>query len=172
MGKECAWCMGAGKCSCQRKIVPHAQCSWGKLLATGAGAPCQACSQTCQTSCQTLNQECSCCPGGSQACSWRAHSCKYSCQKSGTQSQFLSRAEHASQQAVPGSFVVHMASCLHVLFRVARPLHSNRGCEGTVMWGTFPGGWRGYRRAQPLIMQGGGGRHHTDLWDNCSTGLL
>ena len=29
---------------------------------------------------------------------------KYSCQKRGTQSLFLSRAEHASQQAVPGSF--------------------------------------------------------------------
>ena len=33
------------------------------VLATGAGAHCQACSQSCQTSCQTLNQECSqtCC---------------------------------------------------------------------------------------------------------------
>eukprot|EP00670_Eutreptiella_braarudii_P004704 CAMPEP_0174282796 /NCGR_PEP_ID=MMETSP0809-20121228/3368_1 /TAXON_ID=73025 ORGANISM="Eutreptiella gymnastica-like, Strain CCMP1594" /NCGR_SAMPLE_ID=MMETSP0809 /ASSEMBLY_ACC=CAM_ASM_000658 /LENGTH=122 /DNA_ID=CAMNT_0015377253 /DNA_START=376 /DNA_END=744 /DNA_ORIENTATION=- len=43
------------------------------VLATGAGAQCQAlcqaCSQKCQTSCQTLNQECSqtCCPGGSQS---------------------------------------------------------------------------------------------------------
>eukprot|EP00670_Eutreptiella_braarudii_P028952 CAMPEP_0174377884 /NCGR_PEP_ID=MMETSP0811_2-20130205/121715_1 /TAXON_ID=73025 ORGANISM="Eutreptiella gymnastica-like, Strain CCMP1594" /NCGR_SAMPLE_ID=MMETSP0811_2 /ASSEMBLY_ACC=CAM_ASM_000667 /LENGTH=168 /DNA_ID=CAMNT_0015529983 /DNA_START=639 /DNA_END=1144 /DNA_ORIENTATION=+ len=30
--------------------------------------------------------------------------------KSDTQSQFLSRAEHASQRTVPGSFVVHMPS--------------------------------------------------------------
>ena len=41
-----------------------------------AKPPCQACSQSCQTSCQTLDQECiqTCCPGGSQACSRRAHS--------------------------------------------------------------------------------------------------
>ena len=35
--------------------------------------------------------------------------------KSGIQSQFLSRAEHASQWTVPRSFVIHMPSCLHVL---------------------------------------------------------
>ena len=29
-------------------------------------------------------------------------------------------------------FVVHMPLCLQDLFRVAHPLHSNWGCEGTV----------------------------------------
>ena len=49
--------------------------------------------------------------------------------KSCTQKLFCSsRAEHASQQAVPG-FVVHMSSCLHDLFRVACPLHSNWGAR-------------------------------------------
>ena len=102
--------------------------------------PLPSCSQTCQTSCQTLNQECSqtCCPDGRQACSWSAHPCGTCAalqsqillsKNNGTQSQVLSRAEHASQQTVPGSFVVHMPSCLHVLFRVARLLHSNWGCE-------------------------------------------
>ena len=62
--------------------------------------------------------------------------------KSGTQSQFLSRAEHASQWTVPGSFVVHMPSCLYVLFCVARLLHGNRGCEATVIWRMFPRGAR------------------------------
>ena len=46
--------------------------------------------------------------------------------KSGTQSQFLSRAEHASQQAAPGSFCGSYF-CLHNLFCVALPLHSNWG---------------------------------------------
>ena len=52
--------------------------------------------------------------------------------KSGTQSLFPSRAEHASQQAVqfPAHFVVHTPLCLHILFRVARPLHSNLGAAG------------------------------------------
>ena len=38
-------------------------------------------------------------------------------------------------------FVVHTPLCLRFLCRVARPLHSNRGCEGTV--------------ARPLAIQGG-----------------
>ena len=35
--------------------------------------------------------------------------------------------------------VVHMPLCVHVLFRVAGRLHSNRGGggEGTVTWGMF-----------------------------------
>ena len=48
--------------------------------------------------------------------------------KSGTQSLSLSRAKHASQQAVSSSF--HMPSCLHVFFCVAHSLHSNRGARG------------------------------------------
>ena len=60
--------------------------------------------------------------------------------KSGTQSQFLSRAEHASQLTGSGSFVVHMPSCLHVLFCVAHLLHSNWACGGIVIWGMFHGG--------------------------------
>ena len=50
-----------------------------------------------------------------------------------------------------------MPLCLHVLFRVADPLHSNWGDEGTVTWGMFPGGVRGYRRAQAITVQGVGG---------------
>ena len=81
--------------------------------------------------------------------------------KSGTQSLFLSRAEHASQQAVPGSFVVHSVLCLHVLPRVPRPLHSNRGCEGTVTWGILvyvPGGCEGTVVRNRLLCRGGGGQ--------------
>ena len=33
---------------------------------------------------------------------------------------------------------VHMPSCLHALFRVARPLNSKWGGEGTISWGMFP----------------------------------
>ena len=55
---------------------------------------------------------------------WQLFRVKYSRQQSGTQSQFLSRAEHASQQRVPGSFVVHMPLCPHVFFHVAGLLHS------------------------------------------------
>jgi hypothetical protein len=55
--------------------------------------------------------------------------------------------------------VVHMASCLHVLFRVARPLHSNRGCEGTVMWGTFPGGCEDTVARSRLLCKGGAAPH-------------
>ena len=46
---------------------------------------------------------------------------------------------HPNRQLL-AHFVVHMPSCLHGLFCVACPLHSNRGCEGTVTWGMFPRG--------------------------------
>ena len=36
---------------------------------------------------------------------------------------------HPNRQ-FPGHFVVHMPLCLHVWFRDARPLHSNRGARG------------------------------------------
>ena len=78
-----------------------------------------------------------------------------------------------------------MPLCLHVLFHVAHLLHSNGGCEGTIIWSMFPlvrttkrGGFStkgffsikwgflvftnvpsgvgGYRRAQQLTMQRGG----------------
>ena len=54
-------------------------------------------------------------------------------------------------------FVVHMPSCLHVLFRVAGPLHSNRGERGNCHLGYVPSGVRGYRHAQVVTIQGGGG---------------
>ena len=72
--------------------------------------------------------------------------------KSGTESQFLSRAEHASQQTVPTSFVVHVPLCLHVLFRI---------CVFCIAIGG--GGGQGKRhlgydcRTQPLTRQGGVG---------------
>ena len=56
-------------------------------------------------------------------------------------------------------FVVHMPSCLHVLFHVAHPLHSNRG-RGNRLLGYVPSRYprvRGYRRAQAITMQVGGG---------------
>ena len=40
-----------------------------------------------------------------------------------------------NRQFILAHFVVHMPSCLHDLFCVGRPLHGNRGCEGTVTWG-------------------------------------
>ena len=58
---------------------------------------------------------------------------KYSCQKKSTQSLSL-----PSRQFL-GYFVVHMPSCLHVLFCVVRLLHSNGG-EGGFTWGMFPRG--------------------------------
>ena len=46
---------------------------------------------------------------------------------------------HPNRQ-FPGHLVVHMPSCLHVLFFAAYPLHSNGGGEGegAVIWGVFP----------------------------------
>ena len=52
----------------------------------------------------------------------------------------------------PARFVVHMPLCLHVLLRVAGPLHSNRGRGGRHL-GYVPLGVRGYRRAQAIAMQ-------------------
>ena len=60
--------------------------------------------------------------------------------KSGIQSLFLSRAEHASHRQFLPHFLVHMPLCLHDLFRVAHPLHSNGGGKGTVTWGMCPRG--------------------------------
>ena len=53
-------------------------------------------------------------------------------------------------------FVVHMPLCLHVLFRVARPLHKNRVGGGGHL-GYVPWGVQGYRRAQGVTLLGGGG---------------
>ena len=58
-------------------------------------------------------------------------------------------------------FVVHMPLCLHDLFRVAHPLHSNRG-RGNRLLGYVPSGVRGYRRTQAITMQGGEGDKQAD----------
>ena len=63
---------------------------------------------------------------------------------------------HPNRQ-FPPNFVVHMPSCLHVLFRVARPLHSNWGCEGTVIWVGSLGGAREPLRPAAYYARGGGG---------------
>ena len=90
-------------------------------LATGAGAPChapcQACSQSCQTSCQTPKPRVqpNLLPGWQPSLQqspflWPLLSMCSSSEsntpaiKSGTWSLFLCRAEHTSQQAVPGPF--------------------------------------------------------------------
>ena len=111
-----------------------------------------------------------CSTGGSQACSpacsCRGHSSGPCGTCSALQSQILP-PEKVAQSACfsvernidhnrhfPARVVVHTPLCLHVLFRVARPLHSNWGCKGTVTWGILgyvPSGVR------PLTMQGGGG---------------
>ena len=54
---------------------------------------------------------------------------------------------HPNRQ-FPAHFVVHMPSCLHVLFRAVRPLHSNRGCDRTVAPNRLP------------YKAGGGGNHY------------
>ena len=59
--------------------------------------------------------------------------------KSGKQPMSLSRAEHASQQAVYGSFCGSDALVPHVLLRVTCLLCSLRGGGGTVILGMFPG---------------------------------
>ena len=53
-------------------------------------------------------------------------------------------------------FVVHMPLCLHDLFHVTHPLHSHLG-RGNRLLGYVPSGVRGYRPAQAITMQGGGG---------------
>ena len=87
---------------------------------------------------------------------------KYSCKKKwDTESVELN--QHPNRQ-FPAHFVVHTPLCLHVLFCVARPFHSNRGCEGTITWGILeyvPSGVRGNRRARALTMQGEGGGYST-----------
>ena len=50
-----------------------------------------------------------------------------------------------------------MPSCLHVLFHVACLLHSNRGCEGTVILGMFPQGCEDTVARSHLLCKGGGG---------------
>ena len=55
-------------------------------------------------------------------------------------------------------FVVHMPLCLHALFRVANPLHSNRGeGEGTVIWGMFPWGSEDTVARRRSLCKGGRG---------------
>ena len=56
-------------------------------------------------------------------------------------------------------FVVRMPLCLHVLFRVAGPLHSNRGGggEGAVTWGMFPLGCEDTVARRGLLCKGEGG---------------
>ena len=63
---------------------------------------------------------------------------------------------HPNRQ-YPAHFVVHMPSCLHVVFRVAHPLHSNRGCEGTVTLGWFPRGCEDTIAPRRLLCKGVGG---------------
>ena len=60
---------------------------------------------------------------------------------------------HPNRQ-FPAHFVVHMPSCLHVLFWVARPLHCDRRGRGNCHLGYVPSGVRGYRCA--WAVQGGG----------------
>ena len=77
--------------------------------------------------------------------------------QSGTQSQFLSRAEHASQQAVPGSFLWFICLLVCMSCFVSRVLY-NRGCEGTVIWvGSFGGAREPSRPAAYYARWGGGG---------------
>ena len=61
---------------------------------------------------------------------------------------------HPDRQ-LPAHCVVHMPSCLHVFFRVARPLHSNRGGKGTT-WGMFPWGCKDTVACRWLLYKGGG----------------
>ena len=66
-------------------------------------------------------------------------------------------------------FAVHMPLCLHDLFRIAHPLHSNRGGgRGNRHWGYVPSGVRGYRDAQVITVQGGEGVVNTEMYCRCS----
>ena len=60
--------------------------------------------------------------------------------KSGTPNLLLSRPDMHPCTQFPGHFVVHMPSCLHLLFCVARPLSSNRGGGGNHHLGCVPSG--------------------------------
>ena len=61
-----------------------------------------------------------------------------------------------------GRSVVDMPCYLPVLLRVPHPLHSKRGGEGTVTWGTFPRGCEGTVTRRCFLYKGGGGH-----WCEC-----
>ena len=95
--------------------------------------------------------------------------------QSGTQSLFLSRAEHASQQAVPHSFCCSYALCVCTSCFVPPVLciviGGVRELSLEVFWGMFPQGCEG-TVARPLTLQEGvvdwplpqvGGRGGVDL---------
>ena len=69
----------------------------------------------------------------------------------------LFKVEYSGQKkwhTIWAHVVVHMPSCLHVLFCVAHPLYSNQeGVEGTATWGMFPLGCVARRW---LLYKGGG----------------
>ena len=60
-----------------------------------------------------------------------------------------------------GRSVVHMPRYLPVLLCVVRPLHSKRGGEGTVTWGTFPRGCEGTVARRCFFYKGGRGYKFT-----------
>ena len=65
---------------------------------------------------------------------------------------------HPNRQ-FPTHFAVHTPLCLHVLFRVARPLHSNQGVGGPslgVFSGVFPPGCDGTVAHDHLLCKGRG----------------
>ena len=87
---------------------------------------------------------------------------EYSCQKKW-------HTEHVSQipsmhvnRPFSGCSVVRMPCDLPVLLRVARPLHSEWGGEGTVTWGTFPRGCEGTIARRCFLYKGGGGGRRRD----------
>ena len=55
--------------------------------------------------------------------------------ESGTQSLSSVKLNMYPNRQFLAHFMVHMPLCLHILFRVAGPLHCNQGGEGTVTWG-------------------------------------
>ena len=63
---------------------------------------------------------------------------------------------HPNRQS-PAHFVVHVLSCLHLLFRVARPLHSNWQCKGINTCGMFPRGCEDTVAPRRLLCKGVGG---------------
>ena len=68
-------------------------------------------------------------------------------------------------------FVVHVPSCLHDLFCVMRPLHSNRGDEGTVTWGMCLWGWEDTVARRRLLCRGRGYRWLWRFSDSNTGGL-
>ena len=79
--------------------------------------------------------------------------------KSGTQSLSLRKANMYPNRQFLAHVVVHMPLCLHVLFCVAGLLHTNQAGGGGVNrhLGYVLSGVRGYRGAQAITMQVGGG---------------